>query len=108
MAWTDDNLLLDCHKNGHKGHTDVYGRMAWDEVAPTLTSKCFSLSNGRFGHPEQDRAISLREAAALQTFEDDYHFYGSVQEIGRQIGNAVPVLLARRIGEYILEMHGNR
>lgn len=79
--------------------------MAWDDVAPTLTSKCHSLSNGRFGHPEQDRAISLREAAALQGFEDDYHFYGSVQEIGRQIGNAVPVTLAQRIGEYIEGEH---
>ena len=98
-------LVLECHKDGRGGHTDVYGRMAWDEPAPTLTSKCHSLSNGRFGHPEQNRAISLREAAALQSFDDDYKFYGSVQEIGRQIGNAVPVLLAQRIGEYILKEH---
>ncbi|MDE6758430.1 MAG: DNA cytosine methyltransferase [Clostridia bacterium] len=96
-----DNLVLKCHKNFH-GHTDVYGRMKWDEPSPTLTVKCFSISNGRFGHPEQDRAISLREAAALQTFPDDYVFYGSMQEIGRQIGNAVPVLLANVMGEYIL------
>ena len=79
--------------------------MSWDSVSPTLTSKCFSLSNGRFGHPEQNRAISLREAAALQSFDDDYQFFGSTQEIGRQIGNAVPVLLAQRIGEYILAHH---
>lgn len=98
--WPEE-LVLNCHKD-FKGHTDVYGRMKWDEPAPTLTVKCFSLSNGRFGHPEQDRAISLREAAALQTFPDDYVFYGSVQEIGRQIGNAVPVLLAKVLGEYIL------
>lgn len=97
-------LILDCHKN-FKGHTDVYGRMKWDEPSPTLTVKCFSLSNGRFGHPEQNRAISLREAAALQTFPDDYVFYGSVQEVGRQIGNAVPVLLAKVMGEYILTEH---
>lgn len=103
-SW-DDDLILECHKDGHGGHTDVYGRMAWNDVAPTLTSKCHSLSNGRFGHPEQNRAISLREAAALQSFDDDYRFYGSVQEIGRQIGNAVPVLLAQRIGEYILKEH---
>ena len=95
---------MDCHKT-FKGHTDVYGRMKWDEPSPTLTVKCFSLSNGRFGHPEQDRAISLREAAALQTFADDYIFYGSVQEIGRQIGNAVPVLLAKVLGKYILDNH---
>lgn len=100
-----DRLVLNCHKT-FKGHTDVYGRMKWDEPSPTLTVKCFSLSNGRFGHPEQDRAISLREAAALQTFSDDYIFYGSVQEIGRQIGNAVPVLLAKILGEYILEQGG--
>lgn len=98
--WPEE-LVLNCHKT-FKGHTDVYGRMKWDEPSPTLTVKCFSLSNGRFGHPEQDRAISLREAAALQTFPDDYVFYGSVQEIGRQIGNAVPVLLAEVLGEYIL------
>lgn len=98
--WPDE-LVLKCHKTFH-GHTDVYGRMKWDEPSPTLTVKCFSLSNGRFGHPEQDRAISLREAAALQSFPDDYIFYGSVQEIGRQIGNAVPVLLAKKMGAYIL------
>lgn len=95
---------LNCHEN-FTGHTDVYGRMVWENVAPTLTVKCFSISNGRFAHPEQHRAISLREAAALQTFPDDYIFYGNLQEIGKQIGNAVPVLLARRIAEYILTQH---
>ena len=104
--WPED-LVLDCHNNGYRGHTDVYGRMSWDDVSPTLTSKCFSLSNGRFGHPEQNRAISLREAAALQSFDDNYIFYGNKQEIGKQIGNAVPVLLAQNIGEYILEQHEN-
>lgn len=99
-----ENLVLDCHKT-FKGHTDVYGRMKWDEPSPTLTVKCFSLSNGRFGHPEQNRAISLREAAALQTFSDDYVFYGNIQEIGKQIGNAVPVLLAKVMGDYILKEH---
>lgn len=98
-------LQLDCHTNGHTGHTDVYGRMSWDSVAPTLTSKCYSLSNGRFGHPEQNRAITLREAASIQSFENDYVFYGSMQEIGRQVGNAVPVLLAENIGRYILAEH---
>lgn len=101
--WPED-LVLDCHKS-FMGHTDVYGRMKWDEPSPTLTVKCFSLSNGRFGHPEQNRAISLREAAALQTFPDDYIFYGSIQEVGRQIGNAVPVLLAKVMGEYVLREH---
>lgn len=97
-------LWLNCHEN-FNGHTDVYGRMVWENVAPTLTVKCFSISNGRFAHPEQNRAISLGEAAALQTFPDDYIFYGSLQEIGKQIGNAVPVLLAETIGRYILGQH---
>lgn len=98
-------LWLNCHEN-FAGHTDVYGRMSWNNVAPTLTVKCYSISNGRFAHPQQNRAISLREAAALQTFPDDYVFYGNLQEVGKQIGNAVPVLLARTMGEYILEAHG--
>ena len=67
--------------------------------------KCYSLSNGRFGHPEQDRAISLREAASIQTFRDDYIFYGNLMEVGRQIGNAVPVLLAQTLGAHILQEH---
>lgn len=90
-----ENLWLECHKDGHDGHTDVYGRMRWEQPSPTLTCRCFSLSNGRYGHPEQDRAISFREAAKLQTFGDDYVFYGSSNKIlGGQIGNAVPVLVA--------------
>lgn len=104
VNWPDE-LKLDCHIHGHAGHTDVYGRMSWNCVSPTLTSKCYSISNGRFGHPVQNRAISLREAAALQSFPDDYIFEGSMQEIGRQIGNAVPVLLAQRIGERLLQAH---
>lgn len=102
-----EHLVLNCH-NGRAGHTDVYGRMAWNSTAPTLTSKCCSLSNGRFGHPEQDRAISFREAAALQSFPDDYIFYGNSNAvIARQIGNAVPVLLAQAIGDTLLQMERN-
>ena len=104
MDWPE-HLVLNCHQNGFVGHSDVYGRMSWNSVSPTLTAKCYSISNGRFGHPEQDRAISLREAAALQTFPDNYEFFCSLTEIGKQIGNAVPVLLARQIGEYVLEQH---
>lgn len=100
-SWSSD-LILDCHKNGHKGHTDVYGRMDWQKVAPTLTARCYSLSNGRYGHPEQNRAISLREAAALQSFDDDYIFYGNITFIGKQIGNAVPVKMAEEFAKYIL------
>ncbi len=91
-------LELDCHRKAGVGFSDVYGRMWWDRVAPTLTSRCNSLSNGRFGHPEQDRAISLREAAALQTFPDDYEFFGAQNRIARWIGNAVPVSLAAALG----------
>lgn len=90
-------LLLKCHKS-HDGHTDVYGRLRWDTPAPTLTTKCTSLSNGRYGHPEQDRAISVREAAALQSFDDSYMFYGGLRHITRQIGNAVPPRLAEHFG----------
>jgi DNA (cytosine-5)-methyltransferase 1 len=101
-SWTDE-LVLKCHRN-HSGHTDVYGRMYWDKPAPTLTSKCISLSNGRYGHPEQDRAISLREAAALQGFPDDYVFYGSTPSVALQIGNAVPVTLGFVVGKHIMNL----
>ena len=92
-----ERLTLDCHRRT-LGFSDVYGRMWWDRVAPTLTSRCNSLSNGRFGHPEQDRAISLREAAALQTFPDDYEFFGTRNRIAGWIGNAVPVSFAEVLG----------
>ncbi|HEX8954895.1 MAG TPA: DNA cytosine methyltransferase, partial [Burkholderiaceae bacterium] len=93
-------LLLDCHK-GHAGHTDVYGRLAWDKPAAGLTTRCISYSNGRFGHPEQDRAISVREAACLQTFPTDFVFCGSLNSRAKQIGNAVPPLMARSVGQKI-------
>lgn len=97
-------LRLACHtKTGYSGHTDVYGRMKWDAPATGLTTRCISLSNGRYGHPEQHRAISIREAAALQTFPDDFAFTGSLNSQARQIGNAVPVLLAQIVGHHILE-----
>ena len=89
-------LQLQCHK-GHKGHPDVYGRMAWDAVAPTLTTGCTDLTRGRFGHPRDDRAVTLREAARLQTFPDEYRFLGSSKEIATQIGNAVPVRLIEHL-----------
>lgn len=94
--WPEE-LKLACHRKT-LGFGDVYGRMWWDRVAPTLTSRCNSLSNGRFGHPEQNRAISLREAAALQTFPDDYEFLGAKNRIARWIGNAVPVSFGEALG----------
>lgn len=99
----DPAMRLDCHE-GVEGYTDVYGRMAWDRPAPTLTTRCISLSNGRFGHPEQDRAISVREAACLQTFDLDFEFKGSMAAMARQIGNAVPVALAAALGK-VFQMH---
>lgn len=100
-AWPE-KLKVRCHRNKYKGHTDVYGRMHWDNPAPPLTSRCNSVSNGRYGHPEQHRAISLREAAAIQTFPENYIFFGNKNHIALQIGNAVPVLLAENIvGEIV-------
>lgn len=100
-------LWLDCHK-GHPGHSDVYGRLAWDKPASGLTTRCISYSNGRFGHPTQDRAISVREAACLQTFPRSYKFVGSMISKARQIGNAVPPLMAKRIGKEIMLHHKKR
>ena len=101
---TDTSILLKCHQERPDAHRDVFGRMAWDKPAPTLTSRCTDVYSGRFIHPEQDRGISLREAAALQTFRDDYEFFGaSITGIARQIGNAVPVKLAKHLGESILK-----
>lgn len=109
------HLRLDCHikrhDDGHvyKGHTDVYGRMWWDRPAPAITCRFDSLSNGRYGHPSQNRAISLREGARLQSFEDDYIFYGSSKsELAAQIGNAVPVKLAETVGKHILLLAKNK
>ena len=97
---TPKRLWTGCHLK-HNGHTDTYGRMRWDAPAPTLTCRCTSLSNGRFGHPEQHRAISVREAAAIQSFGDDYLFCSNASRNAAHIGNAVPPLMARVLGEAI-------
>ena len=97
-----DHLKLECHK-GFSGYSDVYGRMSWDTPASGLTTRCTSYSNGRFGHPEQNRAISIREAACLQTFPENFVFEGSMASMARQIGNAVPVRLAKLIGQQFIE-----
>ena len=91
-------LVPSCHRNGFRGYSDVYGRMKWDAPATGLTTRCISYSNGRFGHPDQDRAISVREAACLQTFPRDFIFTGNLNSMAKQVGNAVPVLLAQRFG----------
>jgi DNA (cytosine-5)-methyltransferase 1 len=103
----DEDLVLECHKKETgKSFGSVYGRMKWDDVAPTLTTQCTGLGNGRFGHPTQNRAISLREAALLQSFPKDYDFVNpsipfSTPAIERQIGNAVPVRLGQIIAKTI-------
>jgi DNA (cytosine-5)-methyltransferase 1 len=108
-TWRDwpVSLVAACHLNSTgEGYSSVYGRMKWDEPAPTITTQFHGFGNGRFGHPEQDRAISLREGAILQTFPNDYRFVPPTQKVefatlGRLIGNAVPVALARAIGKSI-------
>jgi DNA (cytosine-5)-methyltransferase 1 len=102
-SWPDE-LRLACHRTAG-GYTDTYGRMAWDRPAPALTTRCISISNGRFAHPCQDRGISVREAAALQSFPDDFVFKGSLDGMARQIGNAVPPLLAARLAESFSSRH---
>ena len=104
-SWRDwpEHLRLACHsKTSGQTYPSVYGRMNWDSPAPTVTTQCFGLGNGRFGHPEQDRAITLREAALLQTFPREYVFLKEGEQavfsvLGRLIGNAVPV----RLGEVV-------
>lgn len=107
-------LVTECHtRESGNGYVSVYGRMKWDEPAPTITTQCYGFGNGRFGHPEQDRAISLREAALLQTFPKDYEFVAPgdpihIKVVGRLVGNAVPVELGRVIAKSIrrhLEAH---
>jgi len=84
-------MWLKCHCHISRGFKDVYGRMAWDSVAPTITSGCFNPSKGRFLHPEEDRAITLREAAILQGFPRNYFFpAGNRSAVGMMIGNALP------------------
>lgn len=107
--WRDwpDELLLNCHRklkedDKAKGYTDTYGRLMKDAPAITLTTKCTSISNGRFGHPLQDRALSVREAAALQSFKDDFVFVGTLGQTAKQVGNAVPVKFAEALGEQII------
>lgn len=94
------NLLADCHKISADliGHRNVYGRMRWNDVAPTITARFDSFTRGQFGHPNDLRSISLREGAILQGFPLKYNFVGTKVSIARQIGNAVPPLLAKAIG----------
>lgn len=94
------HLVLECHKGNHR-HLDTYGRLAWDSPAVTITARFDSFTRGRFGHPNEDRSITLREGARLQTFPDDFVFLGNREEGARLIGNAVPPQLAYVLGKQI-------
>jgi len=103
----DPELVTACHKEeSGRGYSSVYGRMKWTEPSPTITTQFYGFGNGRFGHPEQDRALSLREGAILQGFPREYEFVRAGERIhyktvGRMIGNAVPVTLARAIAKAV-------
>ena len=103
----DPGLVAKCHrKRSGRWYQSVYGRMSWDAPAPTITTQCNGFGNGRFGHPQQDRAISLREAALLQTFPQNYQFFApdecwTISSAARSIGNAVPVALARAVARSV-------
>lgn len=108
-TWKDwpEDLVAACHrKPSGKTYASVYGRMSEDEPSPTMTTLCYGFGNGRFGHPTQARAISLREAAILQSFPRDYAFMPpdeiTFKAVGRMIGNAVPVRLGEVIGESLM------
>ncbi len=106
-SW-DENLLAECHrkKSGQTYRCSVYARMHWDQPGPTITTQFNHFGTGRFGHPEQNRAISLREAALLQTFPQDYEFTKpgepiSIKKVAKFIGNAVPVKFGKVVGKSI-------
>lgn len=116
-TWRDwpEELRCECHKKPTgQTYSSVYGRMTWDQIGPTITTQFYNYGTGRYGHPDQDRALSLREGAMLQTFPDWYDFIDPERnfvfsDIARHIGNAVPVRLGEVIGETILthlEEHG--
>jgi len=103
-----NRLMPNCYakkQNGERydGHSDCYTRLAWDNPAPGLTTRCISYSNGRFGHPEQDRAITVREAAKIQGFPNSFVFTGSLNSMARQVGNAVPVPVAKAFGRHFVK-----
>ncbi len=108
----DRSLLPNCYlKKTGESYTSVYGRINWDDISPTLTTQFIRYGTGRYGHPEQNRALSLREGAILQSFPENYRFVKdknySFTSVARQIGNAVPVKLGEVIGKSIL-IHINK
>ena len=110
-SWSDfpEELRVQCHRKGYKGFSNVYGRMEWDEPSVTITTGCTTPSKGRFGHPERDRTISLREAATLQTFPGDYIFETPFFERACEIvGNALPCLFAEAVAREVRRALRNR
>ncbi len=109
-TWKDwpVELRCECHKKeSGQTYTSVYGRMRWDAVGPTITTQFYCYGTGRYGHPEQDRALTLREGALLQTFPLNYDFIDpsvpfKMKDIARHIGNAVPPRLGKIIGDSII------
>lgn len=107
----DEAVRPRCHRDGYNGFTNVYGRMAWDQVSPTVTGGCTTPCKGRFGHPDKRRyTISVREAALLQTFPENYRFVtDQMGAVCDHIGNAVPPLYAKLAGKKVLEaLNGRR
>ena len=104
----NEDLVPQCHKNDTTNFKDTYGRIWWHRQSPTITTKFFSISNGRFAHPEENRALSIREGATLQSFPKDYKFIGtSMGSLARLIGNAVPPEYSKRVGQAIIQNHFN-
>jgi len=108
-SWSK-SLRLECHKKeSGKTYGSIYGRMWWEKPAPTMTTLCTGIGNGRFGHPTQNRSITLREAALFQSFPEHYEFWPStkkrvnVKAVGRMVGNAVPPLLAQALGKQLIQ-----
>ncbi|MCL1482399.1 MAG: DNA cytosine methyltransferase [Marinobacter sp.] len=91
-----------CWTNKPSGSTDLFGRLWWDRPSVTIRTEFFKPEKGRYLHPDQHRPITHREAARIQSFPDDFIFKGSKIEIAKQIGNAVPPLLAKAIGTEVL------
>jgi DNA (cytosine-5)-methyltransferase 1 len=100
-----DELKLNCHKVSVEvaGHRNVYGRLAWDKPANTITTKCNSFTRGMFAHPSANRNITMREAARLQGFPDDFVFLGSRVDVAHQIGNAVPPPVGEALGKALAQ-----
>jgi len=102
LSWRviPENLRPQCHRGSYKGFPNVYGRMEWDKISPTITGGCTTLSRGRYGHPKENRTISVREAATLQTFPQDYIFKtANMEHVCNIIGNALPCEFAKKMAE---------